>query len=150
MAAILVFEVRPGPFNCRPMSKLAWPLRRVLMVSNCPRTWNVFSVGGFSRESPVACPPDFATGGYLLYSGKWRRSRVGQAIVCCGLSGWAFGPRNSMKNSGGLREFPDGRGAFSTLSGSRSAPELTDDENRSSVPQGYRKAVYLSEADSPH
>ena len=49
MAAVLVFEVRPGPSNCRPMSKLAWPLRRVLMASNCPRTGNVFSVGGFRR-----------------------------------------------------------------------------------------------------
>jgi hypothetical protein len=33
------------------------------------------------------------------------------------LLGWAFGPRNFMKNAGSLRRFPDVRGGFSTLLG---------------------------------
>src|SRR5665811_2213252 len=32
------------------------------------------------------------------------------------LLGWAFGPRNFMKNTGSLRRFPDVRGGFSPLS----------------------------------
>src|SRR5450756_1270943 len=33
------------------------------------------------------------------------------------LLGWAFRPRNFMKNAGSLRRFPDVRGGFSTLLG---------------------------------
>ena len=33
------------------------------------------------------------------------------------LLGWAFGPRNFMKNAVSLRRFPDVRGGFSTLLG---------------------------------
>src|SRR5450756_954072 len=33
------------------------------------------------------------------------------------LLGWAFGPRNFMKNTGSLRRFPDVRGGFSPLLG---------------------------------
>jgi hypothetical protein len=32
------------------------------------------------------------------------------------LLGWAFRPRNFMKNAGSLRRFPDVRGGFSPLS----------------------------------
>jgi hypothetical protein len=42
--------------------------------------------------------------------------KVGQTIVFRGLLGWAFGPRNFMKNSGKPRGFPDVRSGFSTLS----------------------------------
>jgi hypothetical protein len=42
--------------------------------------------------------------------------KVGQTIVFRGLLGWAFGPRNFMKNSGKPRRFPDVRGGLSTLS----------------------------------
>ena len=59
------------------------------------------------------------------------------------LLGWAFGPRNFMKNSGSPRGFPDVQGGFSPLSGARSAPQLTDDENRSSVPQGRLQGSHL-------
>jgi hypothetical protein len=38
------------------------------------------------------------------------------SVLPCGLLGWAFGPRNFMKNHARLREIPDGRGGFSTLS----------------------------------
>jgi hypothetical protein len=43
--------------------------------------------------------------------------KVGQTIDLCGLLGWAFGPRNFMKNSGKPRGFPDVRGGLSTLLG---------------------------------
>jgi hypothetical protein len=42
--------------------------------------------------------------------------KVGQSIVFRGLLGWAFRQRNFMKNHARLREIPDGRGGFSTLS----------------------------------
>jgi hypothetical protein len=42
--------------------------------------------------------------------------KVGQTIVVRGLLGWAFRPRNFMKNHARLREIPDGRDGFSTLS----------------------------------
>src|ERR1035438_10064966 len=58
-------------------------------------------------------------GSYPLDSGRRPQSRVGQTISFCGLSGTG------------------------------SAPALTDDKKRSSVPQSRCHSGYLSQADSP-
>jgi predicted RNase H-like HicB family nuclease len=57
--------------------------------------------------------------GYTLDSGRRPQSGVGQTIAFCGLSGTG------------------------------SAPALTDDKKRSSVPQGRCQSGHLSQADSP-
>ncbi|HXB66600.1 MAG TPA: hypothetical protein VNY05_00030, partial [Candidatus Acidoferrales bacterium] len=65
------------------------------------------ALAGYPSRRRINNPP-------LEFVHFWEK--VGQTIVFRGLLGWAFRPRNFMKNHARLREIPDGRGGFSTLS----------------------------------
>jgi hypothetical protein len=83
-----------------------------------PRTESCYTkfVGRLGRPRRIGYPA--AVGAHLMtvLSTSGVVEKVGQTIVLCGLLGWAFGPRNFMKNSGKPGGFPDVRGGFSTLS----------------------------------
>src|SRR5450759_3427922 len=50
------------------------------------------------------------------------------------LLGWAFGPQNFMKNAVSLRRFPDVRGGFSTLSTRRGRRQAMQSDRLSHLP----------------